>query len=232
MEIAVDLHIHSALSPCADDEMSPNNIVNMAILKELDAIAVTDHNSCDNIEAILKVADSKILIVPGMEVQTKEEVHLLCYFKNVENLLEFGGLIKNKLPDIMNVAKIFGNQLIMNEFDETIGERECMLISSVDLSMDEVLEEVSTRDGIIVPAHVDRHSFSVISQLGFIPDNFKKGMLEVNRNGRGIPFDYPKEKLYYSSDAHNLSQILERETYLEVSDLSINEILRKLSGEN
>ena len=123
MNIAVDLHIHSALSPCADDDMTPNNIVNMAILKKLDAIAVTDHNSCDNAEAIVKLAGSQLIVVPGMEVETKEEVHVLCYFEDVDKLLDFGELIRTKLPSVANIPQIFGNQLIIDENDQIIGER-------------------------------------------------------------------------------------------------------------
>ena len=94
MMIAVDLHIHTALSPCADDDMTPNNIVNMALIKGLDAIAITDHNSCDNVEAVIKVAGDRLLVVPGMEVQTREEVHLLCYFDDLDKLIHFDGIIR------------------------------------------------------------------------------------------------------------------------------------------
>ena len=229
MDIAVDLHIHSALSPCADDDMTPNNIVNMAQLKNLDAISVTDHNSCDNVEAIIKVADSRILVLPGMEVQTKEEVHLLCYFKNVDKLLNFGERIKSKLPNIANVPQLFGNQLIMDAEDKIIGEREEMLISSADLSIDQVLDEVRSRDGVVVPAHIDRPSYSIISQLGFIPKNFSTGMVEVSRNGTKCSANYPLERSFYSSDAHQLWDILERESFLSVDKLSILDILYTLS---
>ncbi len=231
MDIAVDLHIHSALSPCADDDMTPNNIVNMALLKKLDAIAITDHNSCGNVEAVINVAGSRILILPGIEVQTKEEVHLLCYFGGVDKLLDFGELIESKLPDIVNVPQIFGNQLIMNERDEVIGRKENLLISSVDLSIDEVLDEVYMRDGVSVPAHIDKPSYSIISQLGFVPPSLSKGMLEISRNKK-LSTNYPSHRLFYSSDAHQLWQILERESFLTVDKLSFSDILYVLGHKN
>jgi len=228
MKIAVDLHIHSALSPCADDDMTPNNIVNMAMLKKLDAISVTDHNSCDNVQAIMKVANPKLVVVPGMEVQTKEEVHLLCYFENLDKLLDFEELIRSKLPDIANVPEVFGNQLIMDEKDRILGQRDQLLISSVDLSVEQVLDEVCKREGALVPAHIDRPSYSIISQLGFIPESLENGMLEISRRNSQYSNKFPEEKILYSSDAHHLGQILERESFLHVDKLSVLDIVYTL----
>ncbi|NLI61630.1 MAG: PHP domain-containing protein [Clostridiales bacterium] len=228
MNIAVDLHIHSALSPCADDDMTPNNIVNMAILKKLDAIAVTDHNSCDNAEAIVKLAGSQLIVVPGMEVETKEEVHVLCYFEDVDKLLDFGELIRTKLPSVANIPQIFGNQLIIDENDQIIGEREELLISSIDLSIDQTIDEVYSRGGVLVPAHIDRSSYSVISQLGFIPENLKNGMIEISRDCNILPLGCTAQNTFYSSDAHHLWDILERETFFRIDKLSVLCILRGL----
>lgn len=228
MDIAVDLHIHSALSPCAADDMTPNNIVNMALLKNLDVISITDHNSCDNVESIVKVADSRILVLPGMEVQTKEEVHLLCYFENVDKLLDFGRLIDSKLPNIANAPEIFGNQFILDEEDHIIGKKKQMLISSVNLSIEQVLDAVSDMEGVIIPAHIDRSSYSIISQLGFIPENLESGMLEVSKKDSEFSKIYPQGKILYSSDAHNLWQILERESFLSVDNISLLDVLYRL----
>lgn len=232
MKIAVDLHIHSALSPCADDDMTPNNIVNMAMLKKLDAISVTDHNSCDNVESILRVADSKLIVVPGMEVQTREEVHLLCYFTDIDRLWDFGELIRSKLPDITNVPEIFGNQLIMDQKDRIIGQRKELLISSVDLSLEEILDEVNKREGALVPAHIDRPSHSVISQLGFMPESLRHGLVEISRYDNQYTSMFPAEKVLYSSDAHYLWEILERVSFLEVDRLSIPDLICTLARKN
>lgn len=228
MDIAVDLHIHSALSPCADDDMTPNNIVNMALIKGLDAIAITDHNSCHNVEATMRAAGSRTIVVPGMEVQTKEEAHLLCYFDEMDKLLDFGALIMSRLPDMANIPQLFGNQLIMDQGDQVIGEEGNMLISSVDLSIDEVLYEVTMRNGVLIPAHIDRPSYSIISQLGFVPDNLKGCMMEVSKDCGESAFDYPKERLIHSSDAHRLWEILEREVFISVNGLTIMDILNTI----
>lgn len=230
MRIAVDLHIHTALSPCAHDHMTPNNIVNMAMLKKLDAISITDHNSCDNVWAVIEAAGSKLIVVPGMEVQTREEVHLLCYFCGLDKLMDFGSLIKRRLPDISNAPDLFGNQFIMDERDRIVGVREEMLIASVDLSIDEILDEVSSRDGVVIPAHIDKPSYSVISQLGFIPQELKGGMLEISRGNNGFLAGFPPERFFYSSDSHELGQILERESFLRVWEPSIPGILDALGN--
>ena len=169
MKIAVDLHIHSALSPCADNDMTPNNIVNMAVLKGLDAIAVTDHNSCSNVEAVMKVAGDRILVLPGMEVQSREDVHLLCYFSSLEALFKFDSYIRKHMNGMQNISEIFGNQYIMDEFDRITGERKDMLLSSINLSVERIVQLTYDIGGVVVPAHVDRPSYSIISQLGFIP---------------------------------------------------------------
>lgn len=228
MRIAVDLHIHSALSPCAQDDMTPNNIVNMALLKGLDAIAITDHNSCDNVCSAMKVAGSRLVIIPGIEVQSREEVHLLCYFAELTTLFGFEAVVRYHLHGPANDPTRFGRQLILNERDEVIGEKNKLLISSVDLSIDEIVGEVRKRGGVVVPAHVDRPSYSIFSQLGFISPELGFKVLEISKNGAGI---FPRDdKITYlsSSDAHCLEDILEREIFLFVDDLSAYSLLKSL----
>ncbi len=226
MKIAVDLHIHSALSPCADDDMTPNNIVNMAILKGLDAIAITDHNSCDNVKAVMKVADGRILVLPGMEVQTKEDVHLLCYFEDTKDLLDFDGYIRHFMSQVPNVPHIFGNQYIMDQEDQIIGERKELLLSSVDLSIEQVVQLAVQRGGVVVPAHIDRPSYSIISQLGFIPSNLGFSVLEFSKFDTNYTMYYQGFKHIYSSDAHQLGQILEREMLIDIHDVSLTGIIQ------
>lgn len=229
MRIAVDLHIHSALSPCAEDDMTPNNIVNMALLKELDAIAITDHNGCDNVCSAMKVAGSRLVILPGIEVQSREEVHLLCYFAELAALVEFEAVVGYHLHGPANDPTQFGRQLILNERDEVIGEKEKLLISSVDLSIDEIVGEVRRRGGVVVPAHVDRPSYSILSQLGFIPPELGFKMLEISKNGAGFLPQDDKFSYLSSSDAHCLGDILEREVFLFVDDLSAYSLLKSLA---
>lgn len=225
MKYAVDLHIHSALSPCADDDMTPNNIVNMAILKGLDIISITDHNSCDNVEAAMVAAGNDILIVPGMEVQTREEVHLLCYFGKLEELLDFNLIIGQKMPHIPNNPSIFGNQYIMDSMDNIVGQREGLLLISVDMGIDEVTDEARKRGGVVVPAHVDRGSFSILSQLGFIPPNLKFSTLEIENFHSLDRLKLQGYNYIMSSDAHFLGDILEREMLIELDKIGVYDLL-------
>ena len=244
MKIAVDLHIHTTLSPCADEDMTPNNIVNMAILKGLDVISITDHNACDNVEAVIRAASARLLVLPGMELQTREEVHLLCYFASLETLMDFDNLVRKHMIFLRNIAKMPGKQKIMNEYDVIVGERKEPLISSVDISLETAIQEVRLRGGVPVPAHIDRTAYGIISQLGFIPkgSNFTSFELsrhtlsdlnEVGKNATEYFGAFSPKHLsglfFYSSDAHRLDEILEREVILEADELSIIAILRKLN---
>ncbi len=229
MRIAVDLHIHSALSPCAQNDMTPNNIVNMAVLKGLDTIAITDHNSCDNVGAAIAAAGSRLLILPGMEVQSREEVHLLCYFTDLAALNRFESVVRHHFQAPANDPQRFGHQLIINERDEVVGEKRELLISSIDLSIEEVVLEVRKRGGVVVPAHVDRPSYSILSQLGFIPPELGFNTLEVSKSCSGIISHDNKISYLFSSDAHCLADILERESFLFVGELSSNSIIQRLS---
>jgi PHP family Zn ribbon phosphoesterase len=237
MKAAVDLHIHSALSPCADDDMTPNNIVNMARLKGLDAIAITDHNSCDNVEAAMAAAANtaaaggyalsrprSILVVPGMEVQTREEIHLLCYFTGLDDLYRFDEMVRAHMKPIANVPDIFGRQLIFNEKDEITGERSESLITSLTFSLEEAVDAALSCSGAVVPAHINRPSFSIISQLGFLPPNFHFRTFEFSQE---YPIDmkqYAGYKMITSSDAHYLGDILERNVYIYLENMSLNDI--------
>lgn len=228
--LAVDLHIHTALSPCADDDMTPFNIVNMAWLKGLDAIAVTDHNAMDNVEAVMKAGEGKVLVIPGMEVQTREEVHLLAYFRTLLDALIFADTINSHLPGIPNNPEIFGHQWIMDAEDNIIGEREDMLLSSVDLSFDETVDLIRSCGGAAVPAHVDRDSFSVLSQLGFMPRHLSLTAAEVSRHGVNPLGD--EWQVLRSSDAHRLGDILEREFWIDAASADGDSILDWLMVKN
>ncbi|QXM05744.1 PHP domain-containing protein [Crassaminicella indica] len=230
MKIAIDFHIHTALSPCADEDMTPNNIINMCILKGLDAIAITDHNSVENCRACMELGENKgILVIPGMEVQTKEEVHLICLFEDINTALAFQKLIYGKLPKKENNPKFFGRQIIFNEKDEVIRENNMMLIASVDLSINEVFHEVYKLRGIIIPAHVDRSSYSLIGTLGFIPEKLSIKTLEVSKRCNINAFlgkysIFRNYRFIQNSDAHHLWDILERESFIEVNKKDIKSI--------
>lgn len=226
MKYAVDLHIHSALSPCADKDMTPNNIVNMARIKGLDAIALTDHNSCANLEAVGKCAESAGLVfIPGIEVETSEEVHLICLLPDVAAAVELQRIIYSALPQMMNRSDVFGRQLIMDETDGVIAEESRMLLTAAALTTGEVCSVVRHLGGAVIPAHVDRPSNSILSNLGFIPEEPCFKYLELSKycSGTGFMAAHPELGSYgtiVSSDAHELGGILERESFLELDALS------------
>jgi PHP family Zn ribbon phosphoesterase len=234
MKLAYDLHIHSALSPCADNDMTPNNIVNMACLKGLDIIAVTDHNSAENVEAVIKCSRGKnLLVVPGMEVMTKEEVHILCLFPDLDGVIKLQNIVYESLPDISNRTDIFGEQIIFDEMDQIKGYINSMLIISADLSVDDIFVNTINYGGVPIPAHVDRTSYSIISNLGIIPNYFDKAYLEISRDCNEIEFvskhsELSEYSFIKSSDAHHLWDLLERESFIDIPEASVHCLIEKL----
>lgn len=225
MFIAIDLHIHTALSPCADDDMTPNNIVNMAIIKGLDAIAITDHNSSSNVEAVIKAADGRIIVVPGMEVQTREDVHILCYFRDIKSLKLFQKYIDDKKPHLKNSPEIFGHQLIFDEKDQVVGEEDELLLSSVDIPINELVDCVRNLNGAVIPAHIDKTTHGIIGQLGFIPPDLSFNLTEISQKNPFKNSCDTKLKYIISSDAHFLYDILERIMLIDVEKNTIPDII-------
>lgn len=225
MRYYYDLHIHSALSPCGDDDMTPNNIVNMALLKGLDIIAVTDHNACDNAEAVMKAGQKAgLLVIPGMEIESAEEVHVLSLFPDLESTRRVSRVLREHSMHIRNREEIFGCQRILNEDDEQVGTVEELLITATTLSIEEVFRVVSEAGGLAIPAHVDRSSHSVLSNLGAIPDSIAVVNVELSRDCDAESFftENPELRQYgvlRDSDAHYLWDISEKENYFETEQL-------------
>lgn len=234
MKVYYDLHIHSCLSPCADEDMTPNNIVNMAMIKGLDLIAVADHNASHNIPAIQTVAKKRdILVIPAMELQTSEEVHLLCLFKTYEGILAFQAEVDKQLLGIPNNVKKFGSQVIMDASDEVIGELNQALIFSTQLNFEEALTLVRQLDGLVLPAHINRQANGVLSVLGFIPETAGFTAVEVSGDEAGRKFleTYTQRERYRiikNSDAHQLMSISERENFMELEERSIEAVFNYL----
>ncbi len=234
MKAWYDLHIHSALSPCADRDMTPNNIAGMAKIKELDVIAVADHNAAGNLEAVSKVCrEYGILFIPAMELETREEFHTLCLFPTIDAAKEMEREVAKKLPSIKNDESVFGPQELYDEEDNIIGKAENLLSMACDIRIEDALSMVRELGGVPVPAHIDRPSYSIISNLGFIPKDFGINTAEVY-NLEKLPElkmihryleDY---KIISDSDAHNLGLISERINFLEVEELSVKGILDAL----
>lgn len=231
MELYVDFHIHTGLSPCGDNDMTPCNIVNMAKLKGLDAIAITDHNSCGNVVSCIDAGKREgILVVPGMELQTREDIHSVCLFESSDKALEFQKIIYGLLPDMQNDERIFGEQLLFDDQDNIIGKCERLLLTSADMSIDDAFQTVSELGGVLIPAHIDRQNFGIINSLGFIPDylNFKYleyhsiDMLNIMIKSGIVSSKY---SFIHSSDAHYLWDILERETLINIHRADCDEII-------
>ena len=222
MKLAYDLHIHTALSPCADDDMTPNNIVNMSILKGLDVIAVTDHNSCRNVPACLTCAENtQLLVIPGMEVETAEEIHVICLFPNMDRALEMQELVYSRLPEIGNNEAVFGNQLVLNHKDEVLYKEDRLLLTSAAISINEVFDVVMGRlKGLAIPAHIDRQANSLLSSFGVMPEDIDINCVEISNRAKELILTEKHSRLknirkIYSSDAHYLGNISERKNFLE-----------------
>lgn len=226
-----DFHIHTALSPCGDNDMTPNNIVNMAYLKGLEAIAVTDHNCAKNAAAVIEAGKNVgITVIPGMEIESSEEIHIVSLFPHIDAALEAEKYVFSHLPKIKNREDIFGQQLIMDSEDNVAGKEEQMLITAAALDIFAVFDMVKSLGGVCYPAHVDRHSYSVLSNLGFIPPELKTSFIEISKNVDN-PEEYVKNKglLRYkvirSSDAHYLGDISEAVNNIEVLGNSTKNLL-------
>lgn len=230
MKLYYDLHIHSALSPCGDKDMTPNNIVNMSIIKGLDIIAVTDHNTCGNVRAVMEAAGDRILVIPGMEVETSEEVHIVCYFKNIEDAEKMGEFVKSHMQQIKNREEIFGEQLYMDSKDNVIGKEENLLVTATDLSIFEVVEKAKEFGGVAIPAHIDRSSYSVLSNLGFMPPELLVNTVEITaKNREKLMGEYgEKYNTITNSDAHYLEDISEQEYFVDIFDKSAENLIEFL----
>lgn len=214
-----DLHIHSALSPCSDDLMTINNIFNMAYIKGLQLIAITDHNSLKQqyyLEKIIEhdILKGKIDYVHGVELQSSEEIHLLAYFKKGSNLNVIQEWIDKHLIKVKNQSDYYGNQYIFNEFDEVIGIEDNLLISSLDLNVYQIVKKVHEFNGVVILAHVMAKRYGIYEVYHGIPDDLNydgievesiKQLNELKQICKHLKDDY----VFFNSDAHNLESISE-----------------------
>ena len=213
-----DLHIHSCLSPCGDNDSTPDSIAGMGELNGLDIMALTDHNSCKNCPAFFSAAQRHgITAVAGMELTTAEDIHVVCLFETLAGAMEFDKEVEKRRILFPNKSEVFGDQLIMNEQDTVIGVEENLLINATTLPLEEVPALCEAFGGICYPAHIDRESNAVIAVLGAFPTEPKFGFAELH-NG-GLIDDYaeiaslPKQNFIVSSDAHYLWDIKEKSDY-------------------
>lgn len=217
-----DLHIHSALSPCAENEMTPNNICNMALIKGLELIAVTDHNSVKQLRAFSIAAErAGIKALYGAELQTSEEVHVLALFKRLEDALKLEPWIDEHMPLIPNKIDFFGDQWICNQDDEFVEQEKNLLLVSLTANLEETIEKIHELGGRAILAHVVDRENSITNQLGFIPEDLAYDGLEIKSLGEiprvleRNPWIKEEETIWLiDSDAHRLIDIAEKENYL------------------
>lgn len=230
MKIAYDFHIHSCLSPCGDNDMTPQNIVNMSKIMGYDAIALTDHNTSLNCPAVISAGKKAgLMVIPGMELCTSEEVHVVCLFPELEKALSFSEYVYSTLPPIKNKPAVFGEQLICDENDNVTGKEERLLITASSISCAKVRKIVGEYGGICYPAHIDRSSYSILSNLGMIDESFGFNCAEI--------YDMSKEqelknkhpylnnlKVISDSDSHYLEKMRIPEYNIDVRENSIEAI--------
>lgn len=224
-----DFHIHTLLSPCGDEDMTPNNIINMSLLKGLDAIAITDHNTAANARACFECGKrAGLTVVPGMEIETSEDVHLVALFESPDGAEEMGEFVQKKLPYIKNRPDIFGHQFIMDADDNVVREVPNLLSTATSLSLKEAVDAIRTFGGVCIPAHIDKSSYSVISNLGFIPPELDFSVFELKFPENAQEFMNKHSlcgKVLHNSDAHFLWDISEKEHFFELKSVSQPEII-------
>lgn len=237
MKVYYDLHIHSCLSPCGADDMTPNNLVNMAALAGLQVIAVADHNTTRNVPAAVKVgAQAGVLVVPAMELTTKEDIHVLCLLPDVEQAEALRQYVYERLPQRKNRPKAFGNQYVMDENDEILEEEPQLLSFGADIGIYEVRELLERFGGLAVPAHIDRASYSLIGVMGLVDRSMGFSVYEttIDCDRQALMEKYQFCGGFLSnSDAHDLTAIRDAERALEIAEwtpAAVIDAVRKLGS--
>jgi PHP family Zn ribbon phosphoesterase len=230
-----DLHIHTCLSPCTELDMSPTRILTAAKKKEIDIIGICDHNSSENALAVMNGArETNISVFPGMEVTSQEEVHVLALFEEIENALKLQKHVYENLPG-ENDENAFGMQVIVNEKEEVLGSNTKLLIGATTIPLEKILQTIHSFNGIAIASHIDRESFSIIAQLGFIPDNLELDALEISpaitreEAKKRFSANYP---ITCSSDAHYPNDIGKAFTSFLLEDGTFTEVKKALKNED
>ena len=228
-KVRADLHLHTCLSPCADDRMQATAIVEQAKKMDLDMIGICDHNSAENVLAVLKAGRREgIEVIAGIEITCREEAHILGLFDEATALMEMQEVVYANLPG-KYYDESFGPQILIDEWDRVVGANHRLLIGATTLTVEQVVEAVHRHSGIAIASHVDRERFSLIGQLGFIPEGLSLDAVEVARpSDMQQEYDYP---VVTSSDAHFLQDIGTNYTSFTLEEPSLNEIRKALRHE-
>lgn len=233
--LRAEFHVHTVLSPCAEIEMIPPLIVDEALSQGIQWIAITDHNASANIEAVIKAARHTALVVtPGMEVQTQEEIHSLCLFDTLDQIYAFQEFVDSALPPLENRPDFFGEQLVVDETGEFIRKETRLLLNSAAISIREAWEKVQELKGLLIPAHIDRKAFGLIANLGLIPVDTPVEALEISRHlspatARSTYPQIGQIPLIKSGDAHRLEEFL-GVNQVQVETPCVNDLRKALAG--
>lgn len=234
-----DLHLHTILSPCGDYGMTPEAIVSRASKMGLDIIAITDHNSAGNVEAVREAGKKAgLTVIGGMEICSEEEVHLLSYFDNNNDLFNMEEIVQNNLPG-ENDAEAFGDQVILDSNNRILGVSEKLLLGATTLNIDRIVDLIHQNGGMAIASHVDRESFSIISQLGFIPEGLKLDGIEIFNREFVESMDKERHTRYIygypyilCSDAHYIEDIGKRITEFRLMEPNVKEIMLAIHNIN
>lgn len=229
-----DFHIHSCLSPCGDDDMTPANIAGTATLAGLNIVALTDHNTVKNCPSFFKAAKKYgIIAIAGMELTTSEDIHIVCLFEELNDALAFGDVVEKHRSLVKNRPQIFGRQQILDEKDNLLGEEENLLINATNISIEDVSDLVASFNGICYPAHIDRESNGIVAVLGSFPENHNFNCYELYDQKMSdeyeTRFPHLKNKLkLIGSDAHYLWDIRDAQNFIDIDDEPYSsELVRK-----
>ncbi len=218
-----DFHVHSCLSPCADDDNTPNNLAGMAALCGINIMALTDHNSCKNCPAFFEAAKRNgIIPIAGMELTTSEDIHLVCLFPELSAALEFDKVIDPFRTPFPNRVDIFGYQMIMDGDDNVIGTEKNFLPVATAVDINSAVSLVKKHGGICYPAHIDRQANGIISILGTLPVNPEFSCVEFhsteNREEYTKLYSLENKRILVGSDTHYLTDIRDENDWLLIDD--------------
>lgn len=236
MQYRYDLHLHSCLSPCGDEDMTPYNLVHMAKLLELDIIALTDHNTVGNCKSAMKVGEEVgVVVVPGMELCTAEEIHMVCLFPDLPSAEAFEAEVRPGLPPVKNKAEVYGRQLYMDEGDGVLGEEEILLVTASAIPVGQAGALCEKHGGFCYPAHIDRASYSVLAAFGMITEDMGFTCAEVTAKAdlEALTTANPclaRMKLLRSSDAHYLENMSEAADVIFLPRCTASALLEALRG--
>ncbi len=232
-----ELHTHTVLSPCASIEMIPPLIIAEAVKKNIDILAITDHNSIANIQSVINAAQhSSVTIIPGIELQTREEIHSICLFNTMEQIESFYNRIYPAFPLIKNDRDFFGEQFIVDKTGDFIRREERLLISSANISLNDAFSEVKNCDGLLIPAHVNRSAYGLFPVLGFVPPDLDIKILEISKhlNPQNALDQFPQLANFYTiqnGDAHFLNEITGFNAF-QMEKITVEEISNAIEQKN